>query len=164
MHIFQRIIWTKLGLIWFWISQMIRKTFIVLMKTEREEKLSYTFQYVICVIFDSIAPCVADNYIIYNLKSVLQPKTSPILLKDKNWGQETIRIFYEGKSNLFSISLLHMPFSKCNPLNATSCRVKLGKLTVYVDKAYLMYFLHISWSHIRLVEYIYKFICVVDLI
>ena len=91
-------------------------------------------------------------------------KHPQILLKDKNWGQETIRIFYEGKSNLFSISLLHMPFSKCNPLNATSCRVKLGKLTVYVDKAYLMYFLHISWSHIRLVEYIYKFICVVDLI
>ena len=43
--------------------------------------LSCAFQYVICVIFDSVAPRVADNYIIYNLKSVLQPKTSPNIIK-----------------------------------------------------------------------------------
>ena len=44
-------------------------------------RLSYAFQYVICVIFDSVAPRVADNYIIYNLKTVLQPKTSPNIIK-----------------------------------------------------------------------------------
>ena len=141
---------------------MIRKAFIMLMKTERGEDylMHSNTWYVSYLIVLHLVSQIIISFIIW--KVYCSRKHPQILLKDKNWGQETIRIFYEGKSNLFSISLLHMPFSKCNPLNATSCRVKLGKLTVYVDKAYLMYFLHISWSHIRLVEYIYKFICVVD--
>ena len=57
---------------------MIRKTFIMLMKAERERRiLSYAFQYVICVIFDSVAPRVADNYIIYNLKSLFAAENIP---------------------------------------------------------------------------------------
>ena len=145
--------WTKLGLIWFWISQMIRKKLIVLMKTERgEDNLihSNTWNVSYLIVLHLVSRIII-SFIIW--KVYCSRKHPQILLKDKNWGQETIRIFYEGKSNLFSISLLHMPFSKCNPLNATSCRVKLGILTINVDKAYL-FFLHIWRSYILLVEYI----------
>ena len=40
-------------------------------------RLSYAFQYVICVIFDSVAPRVADNYIIYNFESLFAAENIP---------------------------------------------------------------------------------------